>query len=140
MLFEVPALILKASIFELVGALAYTLTFLLFETLVVTGLVLLVAAILPPRFLKDKIVSQGSVFVLISSGWVMSIHPQGFFVQDLHLIPYLIAVVIAYIIIDRYVKIEALNSRLVAALTVLSYTLITFDVISLGIVMMRNIF
>jgi hypothetical protein len=140
MLIEVPALIRKASIFELIGALAYTLSFLLFESLVVTGLLILVAAILPSRILKNKIVAQGSVLALISAGWAMSLHPQGVSIQNPHLIPYLIAVVVAYILIDRFAKLEALIKRLVAALTVLSFTLVAFDFISLFIVLFRNIF
>jgi hypothetical protein len=139
MLFEVPALIVRTNISELIGTIAYVLSFLLFESLVLTMLITIIGIVLPVRFFREKIVAQGTALVFITAAWGMTIQPQGVIVRNWYAIPYIIALTIAYSLIHRYEKLEQFINRLTSALVVLSYTFILLDIIALIIVLIRII-
>lgn len=70
----VPALRLRLTLGELLGVLSYVLAFALLESMVFLTALLLLAFVLPRRWLLEKIVVRGAVIVVISVLWMVPVH------------------------------------------------------------------
>ena len=73
-LYIVSALIARLTSAEFLGVLSYVLVFALFESIVVLAVLLLLAFVLPRRWLRKKIVARGSLIVIISAIWMIPVH------------------------------------------------------------------
>lgn len=73
-LHELPAYLLRLSINEMVGILAYNQLFALIESLVITGGVLLLAVFLPWQWIREQFVVAASLIILISALWMIPVH------------------------------------------------------------------
>ncbi len=71
---ELPVLFLRLPIWDLVGVVAYIEAFALLETVIIWLILLFLAVTLPGRWLRDHIVFQGTLFVLLSSLWALALH------------------------------------------------------------------
>ena len=150
---EVPGYILRADLSFILAVLSYTLASCLIESLTITGMVVLLAVILPRRLLLDRFVPQAMILVLIPAFWVIPIHYQSRIAGGLGLpaqmyialvvvwlITFIIALVDLSIIIRRRPKVEAGFLDVADRLTVLAWVFIVAGIISLGNVMVRNLF
>ena len=79
-LYNFPSLILKANIWQILGVLAYTLVFALFESLLLFGFLALLAAVLPRRFFKERFVYLGTFLALVIAGFALLVNTQ--FMQE----------------------------------------------------------
>jgi hypothetical protein len=153
MLHKVPAWVKAFSIWDVIGIIAYTQAFTLIETLIVfLGLVLL-GAVLPAKFLRDKFVAKAGILILSSAIMIILAHlnnyilpyigaPRGvafFLYMGLLGATYLVSIVIFYYLIDRYKKFEDAVQVIGDRLAPLSFLYMVMGVSSIFIVIYRNV-
>ena len=149
---EVPGYILRADLSFIMAVLSYTLASCLIESMVITGIVIVLAMILPRKFLLDWFVPQAMILVLIPAFWVIPIHYQNRISTGLQLptpvyialvflwlITFIISLVDLSIIIRRYTKVASGFRDFADRLTVLATVFIIIGVISLGNILIRNL-
>jgi hypothetical protein len=143
---EVPAWVLRLSSWELVGVIAYTQAMALLESVMILLILILLAAILPAWFFRDKFVAQGSMWVLLTSGWTVAAHYNYETIRLWHakeflfwVTLYLISIGVSYVLIHRYKKLQELVYSFAERLTVLSLIYVSIDFLSVAIVALRNI-
>ncbi|MEZ4646483.1 MAG: hypothetical protein R3E31_27805 [Chloroflexota bacterium] len=143
---EVPAWILRLSIWDLVGVISYSLMFALLETSVIFAGIVLLGFIVPGRFFRHKFVALSTMLVFVTSIWFVILQYNSWiiefkrpFITLIWGLTYLIAVIIGYWFVNRRPKLEAGINNFVQRLGVLSFIYIFLDVVGLIIVIIRNI-
>lgn len=143
---EVPAWVLRLRIWELVGVIAYNMAFALIESLMVWAVFVLLAFVLPGRWFRDRFVSLSSVAVFSAAAWAIVVHYNTetvrlwslkdfalWFVVCLFSIGAACALVYLITGVDRFVRSVA------ERLLVLVYMYVVVDVLSILVVLVRNI-
>ena len=74
LLHEIPALILRLSVWDLVGVIAYTISFALVESGIVFCILLTINFTLPPKFFRDKFIAISTLVVFLTSIGFMLAH------------------------------------------------------------------
>jgi hypothetical protein len=145
MFYIIPAWVLRMNLAQLSGAIAYILVFALLESLLIWGLLALLAVLLPQSLLRQNFVAQGMMLALLTAIFSIMVHfNYEFLVANRG---YLLALTIIYLpcaavchfLAGRYRKIDAALRGILDRLTVLTGLYIFFDLVSLMIVIMRNI-
>ena len=141
MLRDVPPWGIYMRSVELISTVAYTLSFALFETLIVFLPVILIGLIVPKRWIKDKFVPLSSVLLIELT--LMTIVLQ-FFIKErlpkrILLLSYLPLIGFSIVAVFKFPKIKDLVSSLANRLSLLSFIYIFFDIIGLLIVIVRNL-
>jgi hypothetical protein len=141
---ELRAWLFYLSSWDVISIFAYTQALALLESATVLLIVILLGAILPARFLRDRFVAQGSMVVLLTLGWAIAtqykIIPRGFRppARKFFLL-YLASIGVSWVLIHRYKRLEESIDSFVERLTVLLYVYIPTTFLSVIIVMFRNI-
>lgn len=142
---EVPALRIRMGFWEMLGTVAYVQAFALLESLLVLGMVLLLAALLPARWLRARFAAQGSALVLVSALWAVAIHYNGGLASWTGgqmagwAAGYLLSVGASWALIGRYPKVEAGITEFGRGLVVLAMLYAFVGVISIIVVIVRNL-
>jgi hypothetical protein len=134
---------MRLNVWELVGAIAYTLAFALFETLLVFLILTILSVILPGRLFLDKFVAQASMMVLLGSVWAITSHlgldvfrsDGRLFVAWLLLL--LGPLAISYLMVHWSRKLERQARALVERLAPVSLVYILVDILSVFIIVLR---
>ncbi|MCA9921101.1 MAG: hypothetical protein KC419_12270 [Anaerolineales bacterium] len=141
---EIPAWVLRLSIAEMLGVIAYAQLFALLDTLVVFLPLVLVSAVLPASLLRKRFVAVGTAVVFITSGWLIYLHLNNWVFEQRDTavfaiwgVTYLVAMIGVYLLIQRSEKVAAGISNFVQRLSVLSILYLIVDIISLIIVVVR---
>jgi hypothetical protein len=138
---DVPSWLLYMPSGDVVGSVAYTLTFALVETLIVLMVVLLVGMMVPRRWVVEKYVPLASVLLVELA--VMAIVFQYFIIHHLPkrnlVIGYALLLALTTGIVLRFPKVGDVLRWVSERLVVLSFTYIFFDVLGLLIVVVRNL-
>ena len=144
-----PAWLFYVNSWDLIGMFAYTQIFALLEGAVILLILILLGAILPVRFFRDRFVAQGSMAVLLTSGWAIAAQfanqyqivvvwtPKTFFLWS---VLDLISVGVSWVLIHRYKRLEEAINSFIERLTVLLYVYIPITFLSVIIVTLRNIY
>ena len=143
---EVPAWVLRLNYWDLIGVIAYTQLYALAESIVVFLVLIIIAAILPAKLFREKLVALGTMVVIVSSIWFIFAHyndqvirlwgaKQFLFV----FLAFLVSILIPYVLIQRYPKIADIIDSIVGRVAVLAYVYVFLDVISIIIIVIRNI-
>jgi hypothetical protein len=143
---EIPAAILRFSIEELVGVIAYTLAFALLESLLVSAALVLLAAILPRKLFLQHFVPIATVLIFISAVWFILLHQYDQTISQWggrQFLPWLLlvagSVLIPYLLVQKSEKIRKIIVVFIARLSVLSYLYYFLSIVGIFIVMVRNI-
>ena len=143
---EVPAWILRLTTWDLVGVLAYSLVFALVESTLVFLGVLLLGIIIPVRFIRGKAIALSTVLLFLTSTWFGFLHYNNQIIERRQVIPfvlwgisYVLVLLIAYFLIQRKQKLEALLNDFVKRLAVLSFIYFLMDIVSIVIIGIRNL-
>jgi hypothetical protein len=143
---EVPAWILRLDVFDLLGMLAYTQAFALIESLLVTAALLLVGFVLPRQLLSDRMVSQGSLLILVGTVWTIAIHAFDSVIRQwgaVQFLPWLVAglvsLVLPYFLTKHLPKLNGLMRSLVQRLSVLSFVYAVLGAAGLVVILLRNL-
>jgi hypothetical protein len=137
----VPSWVLYLRNWEVIGMVAYTLSFALVETLIVFGVVLLVGMIVPKRWLVDK-------YIPLASLWLAELTIMAILFQHaiIHYLPkrnlvigYALILAMSAFLILRFPKVGIIFRWITEKLIVLSVLYIFFDVLGLLVVILRNV-
>lgn len=141
-----PGYALRFSLWDLLGMTSYTLAFVLIESLVILLPVILLAVILPPRILKDHFLARGSALVFISSIWMMYANYQHVDLSGWNtaqylgaLALYLLSLVIAFVLFERFKRIDQVMQSVMRRLAVLAYVYVAFACLGLIFILIRNV-
>jgi len=147
MFFEkMPGWLFYLNCWDVIGIFAYTQTFALLESGIVLFVLILIGAILPARFFRDRFVAQGSMMVFLTSGWAIAAHYSAkvfnlWALKTLFLwsVLYLASIGVSYALLYRYKRLEEAMNSFVERLTVLLYVYAPVTFLSIIIVIFRNI-
>jgi hypothetical protein len=149
---EVPGYVLRYTVWEMISILAYVQVFAFVETGLVLIILLALAFFLPRWILLDRFVAQGTLFVLVTTLWIVPIHYQsriatalsldvtGYLVMIWFWIMSYLAVLVGFsILLRRRDRFETGITGFVERLALLSVAYLLVDFASLSIVTIRNI-
>jgi hypothetical protein len=141
MFHDVPSWLLYMRNWEVVGMVAYTLSFALFETLIVLLLVVLIGMIIPRRWVVDRYLPLISLWLVELT--IMAIVFQHHIVHHLPkrnlVIGYALILAVSAFIALRFPKIGGVFRWVAERLVVLSFLYIFLDVVGLLVVILRNV-
>jgi len=143
---EVPAWILRLSISEMVGVMAYAQLYALLDTLLIFVPLLLLAVLLPATLFRNKFVATGTAVIFISSAWFIFLHLNGQIIEQRQIavlaiwgVSYLLILAAAFIFIRKNQKLETAIVSFVQRLSVLSVLYLIIDLLSLVVIVVRNV-
>jgi hypothetical protein len=145
MLYNMPPLLLRHSLWELAGIISYRLVFAAFEALLLLFVLILLSIILPGRWLRDQFAARGSVIAIVTSLWILVFHLGSGTWRGWPLWPYLAAagyllsLGVVYTLTVRHRRVEQAVISLVERLTIFSYVYLPLSVLGLFVVIIRNL-
>ncbi|OGO14954.1 MAG: hypothetical protein A2Z14_05450 [Chloroflexi bacterium RBG_16_48_8] len=137
---DVPSWVLYLRGWEVIGMVAYTLSFAMFETLSVLMVVLLIGMIVPKGWVMEKVVPLVSL-------WLVELAIMAILFQHhiLHHLPkrelvmgYALILAVSAFIVLRFPRVGDIFRWVAERLVVLSFLYIFFDVLGLLVVILRN--
>jgi hypothetical protein len=148
-----PSYLLRMTIGSALSILAYVLSLALIESLLVTGVLFFVCLALPSRFFKDHCVPQGAVIIWVMFFWTIPVHFQKPFMDRIGwnfniyypvVVVWVVSIVAALFgfsyLVRRKPGFAATLVDIADRLTVLSSLYIFVSIISLVVVIIRNLF
>jgi hypothetical protein len=143
---EIPAWILRLSISEMVGVIAYSQLYAFLDTLLIFIPILLLSVVLPAGLFRIKFVALGTAVAFITSAWFIFLHLNNQVIEMRQTavmaawaISYLVVLVGFYLLVHRNAKVETAIIRFVQRLSVLSLLYLMIDVVSVVVVVVRNV-
>ncbi len=140
-----PGYALRFSFWDLLAMASYTLAFVLIESLVILLPVILLAVILPPWILKDHFSARGSTLIFISSIWMMFANYQRVDLSEWKIAQYLgalslyvLSLVIAFVLLERFKRIDQIMQAVMKRLAVLAYFYVALACLGIIIILIRN--
>lgn len=144
---EIPAWIIRSNTWDLIGLIAYTQAFALFESLSIWCIFLLIGFILPAKFFRDRIVAFSAIIVFTTTVWFIIAHFNSELISDMPgkqllfwLFIFGLSVIGMYILVFRFAKLGRIINTICERLSVLSTLYLLIGALSLIIVFIRNIF
>ncbi len=141
-----PGFALRFSLWDLLGMASYTLAYVLFESLVILLPVILLAVILPSWILRDHFFARGSALVFISAIWMMFANYQRADLAGGHTAQYIVALalyvlslVLAFILFERFKRIDQVMQTVMKNLAVLAYFYVALACLGIIIIIIRNV-
>lgn len=143
---EVPAWIIRMTLWELLGAIAYTQAFALLESVFILVVFLFVGFILPKRWFAHRFAPATSLVVIIITLWAIAAHNYDKVIRNWgarDFLPWLILMMIsltlALLLVSRSEKVKNMLTAFVERASVLSIIYLFIDSLSIIIVMVRNV-
>ena len=147
---QMPGWLVYLSTWDLIGTFAYVQMLALIESLTILLIMVLLAAILPARLFRKQFVAQGSVLAFLHLGWAIVIHLTGikpwlsgnpwqskkFLVG---ITAYLALVIVSYVLVVRYKRVQELVASFAERLLVLLYVYLPMGLFGIAIVIARNV-
>ncbi len=139
---------LRLGVSDLIGVFAYTQAFALFESSILFTVLLVLAFALPWRLLREDFIVRGTALIFLTSPWAFGVYllivgnefrNLGLIGQLALLIAYLAWLGAAYLLILRHELVRRAVRGLVERIAVLSVFYLAVDVISVGVVLVRNV-
>lgn len=142
---EVPAWILRLSLGEMIGVIAHSLMFALFDALPIFIALTVAAVILPGQWLRDRFVAIGSSVAFISAVWMIIFHVNNLLGRrDVVLLAlwagsYALVTAVFYVWILRS---DSANRAVVSGverLGLLAGLYLILDIVGIGVVLIRTL-
>ena len=134
------------SLWDILGIFAYTQAFALLESSAVLFGLLLVGAVLPARFFRDRFLTQASTVVFAITFWIIVFQSIISTVRRWTVLMMLfwfglalVSVVLSCILVRRSKWIERVISAFVERLTVFLYIYVFLGLVGLLVVIVRNL-
>ena len=134
---EVPAWLRQMSLWDLIGVVSYPQMFALFESVVIFLPLLLLSALLPAGWFRDKFVALATGIVYLSVVWFILAHILGQFLPWIGL--FLFSQILFFFLIHSSHKLQSTIVSWVNRVAVLSIVYLLIDLISVLIVVIRNV-
>jgi hypothetical protein len=146
LLSELPGWLVRLSLWDIVGIIAYTLVFALLECLVIWLAVVLLSIVLPKRWFRERFVALGTMIVLLTSGWAILAHFNDEALAQwsawdsfLWFGLYLVSLGVFYTLVFRFDRLERWIVSFADRLLILAYLYLLLDFLAFVIVALRNI-
>jgi hypothetical protein len=137
---DVPSWLLHLTRSELVGAVSYSLTFMLIESIIVFACILLLGLLIPRRWIGQSIVPFCFVLLIELSLLAITIHyltlQQILYRRILAIAAILLTIAVAFAV-SRIQKLNNISIAIIERLTVLTFLYIFVDIVALGVVFTR---
>lgn len=138
---SVPSWLFYMSRSDIIGSVAYHLTFTLFETVFAYIILFVVGFLIPKRWTPEPFLTLSSVLVVEFT--IMAIVFQYLILQYSSLrwmvVSCLIILAISVVVIPRISRLQDITRTLVKRLTILTFLYVFFDVVGVIIVIVRNL-
>ena len=143
---ELPAWLLRLSLWELIGVISYTLVFTLVESLLFLLTLVLPATILPARLYRDRLVATGTMIVALTSLWAVAAHYNSEAIRAWGLREfalwgglYLVSIVAGWLSVYLAKRLQRVLVAVADRLVVLTTVYLAVDIVALLIILVRNI-
>lgn len=144
---EVPAWVIRMSLWEVIGVISYVLLFALIDSLLLAAGLTAVAVVLPNGWFRDHFMAQGSVAALLISAFAVFFHLWGD-ALDIWSFKRLLfwggiaglTVVLLSFAVNRIPKVSGYIRGAVERIAVVSAIYLFLDFSSVVIVLVRNIY
>lgn len=143
---EVPAWIFKMSLWEVSGVVAYTQSFALFESIVVVLLLALVLFLVPRFMVGEDIIPIGMMIVIPATVWIIILQLNADWIDErnsgalgIWFISLVAVIGVMIILVDRSRRLQVLSQQVLDRITVLAIFLLLIDLLSVVVVVVRNI-
>lgn len=134
---EMPSLLLRLNTWDIVGAAAYTFTFALIESLGIFAIFYILAVLLPAPILKDEFIVRALLIFLAVNylALIFLLTPEQVLAWAAGLVGF---AGLGYFVV-KYKRIQAAIADGVDRLTVLATLYLVIDVVSVLLVIVRNL-
>lgn len=150
LLFQIPSWLLSHTKSGILFLAAYVFAFALIESLLVLLFVLLVNLVFPRYLFRDWFIPQGCLLVLNSAAWALLVQHRRDILSTMDLLPviawiclYLLSVTIVVFvaskIMSRYDQVKLVFVMITDRMVVFTYLYIPLSLVSLAIVLVRNL-
>lgn len=136
------------NIWDIIGIFSYVIMFAWIESVLVLIVLILLSAILPAGFLRERFVAQSSLAVFLTSGWAIAAHykagigeilPWTLKTFLLGAVLYLASIGVSYFLIRFFEPLEGSINSFVERLTVFLYVYLPMTLLAMVIIILRNI-
>jgi hypothetical protein len=138
---DVPAWHLSFSLWDFIGTIAYTMTSVLFEALVVLLVLLLIGYLLPKKWVEGRYAAMSGFILLLATIFAIIAHDyiQRAIARQLLpvLLVFLVSLALAVILVMKIPRISDVMNRVAIPLTVLALVYVSLDLISVLIILVR---
>jgi len=141
---ELPAWLQRLTLWDLIGAVAYTQVFALFESVGLLSILVFSSALLPARLFRHRFVAQSSTAVFLTSAWAVAIHFELIWPWEadiwslLWLSAYLSLLAAGALLVHARPKFANGLVNLVERLMPLSFAYVALSMLSILVVILRN--
>lgn len=142
---EIPALRYRETSWDMIGIIAIVQLVALVESLIVAGVILIAAAILPASWFRQHFIAQATVSLLVTAGWAIAIHynpvPMTTWPQSQLFLwggLYGLTLIGGNVIIRRSVRVEAALQKVAQNGTLLAQVYLSLSLLALVITFIRN--
>ncbi len=141
---KVPSWLIFLRPWDLISIFAYSQAFALLESAIFLLVLILLSMILPARLFRHRFVAQGSVVMFLAAIYALVFQFKSWTdfsstVLFLGAVLYLVLNGVAYVLVKRYKRLEQAIHAFVEQLTVLLYFYVPVTLVSVIIVIARNI-
>ena len=141
----IPSWVLSMSVWDMIGVMAYPLSFALFESFLILAGLLITAVILPPKLYRNWFVSQSTIIIFLASIWAVLLQIYG---QDwgmwssrglIGLLPLVAGIILLAILNARFKSLQKSIEALAERMVVLGFLYLIIDVFFLLVLIFRNL-
>lgn len=144
---EVPAWVIRMNLWEVISVVSYVLVFALIDSLMLIGGLILLAALLPSNWFKDHFIAQGSISAFLIASFAAFFHLWGDVLNIWSFKRLLfwggivaLTVTLVSFIVNQFPRISSAIQQVVERLAIVSAIYFIFDIISVIIVLTRNLY
>jgi hypothetical protein len=134
--------LLRGALPELIAPAAYTMTFALLESVMLMVVTILIAALLPARWMRDDFAVKGTGVLYASVPWMivaLSMETQLRYLYLLPLVGCLLSLTLFYKLLGDFTRIRLSIRALLDRISLLSYLYAAIDLLGLLVVVARNV-
>ncbi len=142
---EFPAWILRLSIGELLGVVSHSLVFAFLDAVFIFLILVILSAILPASWLRNRFVSIGTAIAFITGVWFIFLHLNNLISQRnvtmiaIWAISYLAVLIATYVFIQRSEKVHKGIAGFIERLALLAGIYLVLDILGFIVIIVRNI-
>jgi hypothetical protein len=140
--------LIHLNIWDVIGIFSYVMLFAWIESLLVLIVLILLSAILPAGFLRERFVAQSSLAVFLTSGWAIVAHykagvgeilPWTLKTFLLGAALYLVSIGVSHFLLRFFEPLEDSVNSFAERLTVFLYVYLPMTLLAVVIIILRNI-
>jgi len=150
MLFQIPSWLYSHSKTGIFFLAAYVFTVALIESLLLFGFVLLVSLILPRRIFRDQFIAQGSLMVIACTIWalILKFQSESSGLRNLlevsawiliFILSLLLIAVVSSFLMQRYQRSKSVLEAIADRMIIFAWIYVPVGLVSLAIVLVRNL-